>query len=72
VKVKTLIVLTVISKTWHLCGSQVGNWVGDQWYNWPVSQWAMRVKYNLQPDLYAQVVYMNITQKTWNVVKALT
>ena len=20
-----------------LCGSQVGNWVGDQWYNWPVS-----------------------------------
>ncbi|MEX3798735.1 carbohydrate porin [Acinetobacter baumannii] len=38
-----------------LCGSQVGNWVGDQWYNWPVSQWAMRVKYNLQPDLYTQV-----------------
>lgn len=38
-----------------LCGSQVGNWVGDQWYNWPVSQWAARVKYNLQPDLYAQV-----------------
>lgn len=38
-----------------LCGSQVGNWVGDQWYNWPVSQWATRVKYNFQPDLYAQV-----------------
>ncbi len=38
-----------------LCGSQVGNWVGDQWYNWPVSQWALRVKYNLQPDLYAQI-----------------
>lgn len=38
-----------------LCGSQVGNWVGDQWYNWPVSQWAARVKYNLRPDLYAQV-----------------
>ena len=38
-----------------LCGSQVGNWVGDQWYNWPVSQWAMRVKYNLQPDLYTQI-----------------
>lgn len=38
-----------------LCGSQVGNWVGDQWYNWPVSQWAARVKYNIQPDLYAQV-----------------
>lgn len=38
-----------------LCGSQVGNWVGDQWYNWPVSQWAMRVKYNVQPDLYTQI-----------------
>ena len=38
-----------------LCGSQVGNGVGDQWYNWPVSQWAARVKYNLRPDLYAQV-----------------
>lgn len=38
-----------------LCGSQVGNWVGDQWYNWPVSQWAARVKYNVTPDLYAQL-----------------
>jgi len=38
-----------------LCGSQVGNWVGDQWYNWPVSQWAARVKYHIRPDLYAQI-----------------
>ncbi len=38
-----------------LCGSQVGNWVGDQWYNWPVSQWAARVKYNLTPEVYTQV-----------------
>jgi carbohydrate-selective porin OprB len=38
-----------------LCGSQVGNWVCDQWYNWPVSQWALRVKYNLHPDLYPQI-----------------
>lgn len=38
-----------------LCGSQVGNWVGDIWYNWPVSQWAGRVKYQLHPDWYAQV-----------------
>ncbi|WP_110972499.1 carbohydrate porin [Pseudomonas huaxiensis] len=37
------------------CGSQVGNWVGDSWYNWPVSQWAARVRYNLTPELYAQV-----------------
>ncbi|RYY78769.1 MAG: carbohydrate porin [Moraxellaceae bacterium] len=38
-----------------LCGSQVGNWVGDVWYNWPVSQWAGRVKYKLQPNWYAQI-----------------
>lgn len=38
-----------------LCGSQVGNWVGDQWINWPVSQWAARVKYSITPELYAQV-----------------
>lgn len=37
------------------CGSQVGNWVGGVWYNWPVSQWALRVRYNLNDALYAQV-----------------
>ena len=37
------------------CGSQVGNWVGGIWYNWPVSQWALRVRYNLADTLYAQV-----------------
>ncbi|MEG9625104.1 carbohydrate porin [Pseudomonas guariconensis] len=37
------------------CGSQVGNWVGGIWYNWPVSQWALRVRYNLNDSLYAQV-----------------
>jgi len=37
------------------CGSQVGNWVGSVWYNWPVSQWALRVKYHLTPDVYAQI-----------------
>lgn len=37
------------------CGSQVGNWVGGIWYNWPVSQWAMRVKYNISPEWFVQV-----------------
>ncbi|QWA29717.1 carbohydrate porin [Pseudomonas sp. RC3H12] len=37
------------------CGSQVGNWAGGIWYNWPVSQWALRVRYNLNDALYAQV-----------------
>lgn len=41
-----------------LCGSQVGNYV-NTWYNWPVSQWAARVKYNITPELFAQVgIYM--------------
>lgn len=37
------------------CGSQVGKRVGDIWYNWPVSQWALRIKYHLTPDFFAQV-----------------
>lgn len=37
------------------CGSQVGNWAGGIWYNWPVSQWALRVKYNLTPELFVQI-----------------
>ena len=36
------------------CGSQVGNYV-NTWYNWPVSQPAIRVKYNITPELYAQI-----------------
>ena len=38
-----------------LCGSQVGNWGGDAWYNWPVSQWAARIKYHITDEVYAQV-----------------
>lgn len=29
------------------CGSQPGNIVGDYWFNWPVSQWASRLRYNI-------------------------
>ena len=36
------------------CGSQVGNYV-NTWYNWPVSQAAIRVKSNITPELYAQI-----------------
>ena len=39
-----------------LCGSQMGNWAGSNtWYNWPIAQWAGRVKYRLTPALFAQV-----------------
>jgi porin len=41
------------------CGSQVGNWVGGIWYNWPVSQWAGRIKYNITPEFYAQIGAFN-------------
>ncbi|WP_138738519.1 carbohydrate porin [Pseudomonas sp. FSL W7-0098] len=37
------------------CGSQVGNWATNLWYNWPVSQAALRVKYNITPELYTQI-----------------
>ncbi len=37
------------------CGSQVGNWATGIWYNWPVSQAALRVKYHITPELYAQI-----------------
>ncbi|MBT2374091.1 carbohydrate porin [Pseudomonas fluorescens] len=37
------------------CGSQVGNWATNIWYNWPVMQAALRVKYNITPELYAQI-----------------
>ncbi|WP_349969834.1 carbohydrate porin [Pseudomonas caspiana] len=38
-----------------LCGSQVGNWDGGTVYNWPISQWAMRIKYQITPEFFAQV-----------------
>ncbi|WHS61660.1 carbohydrate porin [Pseudomonas sp. G2-4] len=37
------------------CGSQAGNWATGIWYNWPIMQAAIRVKYNLTPELYAQI-----------------
>lgn len=38
-----------------LCAGQIGHWSGDQWYNGPVSQWATRIKWNISPNLSAQV-----------------
>jgi porin len=37
------------------CGAQPGNLVGSYWYNWPVSQWATRVKVNFTGFGYVQV-----------------
>jgi porin len=37
------------------CGSPPGNLVGSYWYNWPVSQWATRVKANFKGFGYVQL-----------------
>ena len=36
-----------------LCGSVPGNLAGSYWYNWPVSQWSGRLRYN-DGDRYIQ------------------
>jgi porin len=33
------------------CGAQPGNLVGDYWYNWPVSQWGARLRYDPSEQL---------------------
>jgi porin len=41
------------------CGSLPGNIVST-WYNWPVSQWATRLKINVTPEWYGQIGFYNI------------
>ncbi|MEY8709186.1 carbohydrate porin [Mangrovibacter phragmitis] len=38
---------------------QAGNWRGDHWYNWPVSQWGARVRLNFTPEIFMQVGFYN-------------
>jgi porin len=33
----------------------MGKWQGKLWYNTPVSQWGGRLKYQINPELFAQV-----------------
>jgi len=37
------------------CAAQMGKWQGKLWYNTPVSQWGARLKYHINPELFAQV-----------------
>lgn len=39
-----------------LGSGQAGNWRGDRWFNWPVSQWGGRVKFNITPDVSSRSV----------------
>ncbi|WP_345831096.1 carbohydrate porin [Erwinia sp. HDF1-3R] len=45
---------------------QAGNWRGDRWYNWPVSQWGGRVKFNFTPEVFLQVGFYNQTASNYD------
>ncbi len=57
------------------CGAQAGNVRGDYWYNWPVSQWATRLKFvataELQFKLGAYQVNPTYIDTTWAEGNAL-
>lgn len=36
------------------CSSQAGVWAGNDWYSWPVSAWATRLKVQVAPELFLQ------------------
>ena len=37
------------------CGAQMGKWQSGLWMNTPVAQWGVRMKYDLNPELSAQI-----------------
>ena len=45
------------------CGSDPGNIVGDYIFNWPISQWATRVKLALNGFGYFQVGVFDVNPK---------
>ncbi|MGO1079864.1 carbohydrate porin [Inquilinus sp. CA228] len=53
------------------CGSQPGNIVGNYWYNWPVSQWATRLKANIKDVGYVQVGVYQMNPGFLNVDQAV-
>jgi len=57
------------------CGAQPGNLVGNYIYNWPVSQWATRLKFDLHGSGYFQFGvydanpnYLNVSQSALPVI----
>lgn len=45
---------------------QPGNWRGDRWFNWPVSQWGGRIKLNITPEVFFQVGFYNQTPSNYD------
>lgn len=53
------------------CGSDPGNIVGDYIYNWPISQWATRLKFRIENFGYVQAGVYDVNEKYLGVSKAL-
>ena len=45
------------------CGSDPGNIVGDYIYNWPISQWGTRLKFNIENFGYIQAGVYDVNPK---------
>lgn len=45
------------------CGSDPGNIAGDYIYNWPISQWATRLRFNLKSFGYFQIGAYDVNPK---------
>ncbi|MFT8736872.1 MAG: carbohydrate porin [Zymomonas mobilis] len=45
------------------CGNQAGNLVGDYWYNWPVSNWAGRVTYQVSKEVTIGAGVFDVNRK---------
>lgn len=48
-------VMTCDFQNFAFCSAQMGKWQSGIWMNSPVSQWAMRFKYHLNPELFTQL-----------------
>jgi porin len=53
------------------CGSDPGNIVGDYIYNWPISQWGTRLKFNIENFGYVQAGVYDVNPKYLGLSKAL-
>jgi carbohydrate-selective porin OprB len=53
------------------CGADIGNIIGRYIYNWPISQWATRVKFNLNGLGYFQVGAYDQNQRYLDYPQAL-
>ena len=53
------------------CGANIGNLVGNYIFNWPISQWAMRIKFNFNGFGYFQIGAYDQNQQYLGYTEAL-